>query len=43
MQDGTGSCRAYKNREYSAEMVDMEHVEEHYIDLLYDPQTREDF
>ena len=20
-------------------MVDMEHVEEHYIDLLYDPQT----
>ena len=30
---------AYKNREYSAEMVDMEHVEEHYIDLLYDPQT----
>lgn len=30
---------AYKNREYSGHQVDMTKVEEHYIDLLYDPQT----
>ncbi len=30
---------AYQNREYSGTQVDMEGVEEHYIDLLYDPQT----
>lgn len=30
---------AYQNREYSGAQVDMEGIEEHYIDLLYDPQT----
>ena len=30
---------AYKNRGYSHMKVDMENVEEHFIDLLYDPQT----
>lgn len=30
---------AYKNRGYSYKKVDMERVEEHFIDLLYDPQT----
>lgn len=30
---------AYKNRGYSCMKVDMEKVEEHFIDLLYDPQT----
>lgn len=30
---------AYKNRGYSQGLVDMGCVEEHYIDLLYDPQT----
>lgn len=30
---------AYKNRGYSGKEVDMSQVEEHYVDLLYDPQT----
>lgn len=30
---------AYKNRGYSEDKVDMGGVEEHFIDLLYDPQT----
>ncbi len=30
---------AYKNREYSGGQVDTGCVDEHYIDLLYDPQT----
>ena len=30
---------AYKNRGYSGKQVDMSQVEEHYVDLLYDPQT----
>ncbi len=30
---------AYKNRGYSIGKVDTEGVEEHYLDLLYDPQT----
>lgn len=30
---------AYKNRGYSSHQVDMTQVEEHFIDLLYDPQT----
>ncbi len=30
---------AYRNREYSMEKVETGAVEEHYIDLLYDPQT----
>ena len=30
---------AYKNRGYSCHQVDMTQVEEHFIDLLYDPQT----
>ena len=30
---------AYKNRGYSIKMVDTGSVEEHYLDLLYDPQT----
>ena len=30
---------AYKNRGYSLDKVDTGGVEEHYIDLLYDPQT----
>lgn len=30
---------AYKNRGYSIDKVDTESVEEHYLDLLYDPQT----
>ena len=30
---------AYKNREHSGKHVDMSQVAEHYIDLLYDPQT----
>ena len=30
---------AYKNRGYSCKKVDMERVEEHFVDLLYDPQT----
>ncbi len=30
---------AYKNRQYSGKLVDTSRVEEHYVDLLYDPQT----
>ena len=30
---------SYKNREHSGKHVDMSRVAEHYIDLLYDPQT----
>lgn len=30
---------AYKNREHSGKLVDMSQVAEHYVDLLYDPQT----
>ena len=30
---------AYKNRQHSGKMVDFGKVAEHYIDLLYDPQT----
>ena len=30
---------AYKNRQHTGKMVDMSRVAEHYIDLLYDPQT----
>ena len=30
---------AYRNREHSGKLVDMSGVAEHYIDLLYDPQT----
>lgn len=30
---------AYKNRRYSINQVEMGSVEEHYLDLLYDPQT----
>ena len=30
---------AYKNRGYSIGKVDAGSVEEHYLDLLYDPQT----
>ena len=30
---------AYKNRQHSGKMVDFGNVAEHYIDLLYDPQT----
>lgn len=30
---------AYKNRGYSEKKVEMSKVEEHFIDLLYDPQT----
>lgn len=30
---------AYKNRGYSIGKVDTGAVEEHYLDLLYDPQT----
>ena len=30
---------AYKNRGYSGKQMDMSQVEEHYVDLLYDPQT----
>ena len=30
---------AYKNRGYSIGKVDVGSVEEHYLDLLYDPQT----
>lgn len=30
---------AYKNRGYSIDKVDAGSVEEHYLDLLYDPQT----
>lgn len=30
---------AYKNREHSGKLVDMSRVAEHYVDLLYDPQT----
>lgn len=30
---------AYKNREYSGHQVDAGQVEEHYVDMLYDPQT----
>lgn len=30
---------AYKNRQYSGKEVDTGNVEEHYVDLLYDPQT----
>lgn len=30
---------SYNNREYSLKHVDASDVEEHYIDLLYDPQT----
>lgn len=30
---------AYKNREHSGKHVDMSMVAEHYVDLLYDPQT----
>ena len=30
---------AYKNRGYSIDQVDCGTVAEHYVDLLYDPQT----
>lgn len=30
---------AYKNRGYSESKVDLKNVEEHFLDLLYDPQT----
>lgn len=30
---------AYKNRQYSGKQVDTSRVEEHFMDLLYDPQT----
>ena len=30
---------AYKNRQHSGKMIDFGNVAEHYIDLLYDPQT----
>lgn len=30
---------AYKNRQHSGRFVDFSGVEEHYVDLLYDPQT----
>jgi selenide,water dikinase len=30
---------AYKNRRYSIDRVECGNVEEHYLDLLYDPQT----
>ena len=30
---------AYKNRRYSIDKVEAGSVEEHYLDLLYDPQT----
>lgn len=30
---------AYKNRSYSIDRIDTGGVEEHYLDLLYDPQT----
>ncbi len=30
---------AYKNRRYSIDRVEYGNVEEHYLDLLYDPQT----
>ena len=30
---------AYKNRGYSQGKVEMQNIEEHFIDLLYDPQT----
>lgn len=30
---------AYKNREHSGKLVDTSRVAEHYVDLLYDPQT----
>lgn len=30
---------AYKNRSYSEMKVDLKNVEEHFVDLLYDPQT----
>ena len=30
---------AYKNRGYSIGKVETEGIEEHYLDLLYDPQT----
>ena len=30
---------AYRNREHSGKLVEMSGVAEHYIDLLYDPQT----
>ena len=30
---------AYKNKGYSYQKVDFRNVEDHFIDLLYDPQT----
>ena len=30
---------AYKNRRYSISQIEADNVEEHYLDLLYDPQT----
>lgn len=30
---------AYKNRGYSVDKVELSRVEEHFVDLLYDPQT----
>lgn len=30
---------AYKNRSYSQDKIDFQHVKEHFVDLLYDPQT----
>ena len=30
---------AYKNRGYSIDQVEVGHVEDFYLDLLYDPQT----
>ncbi len=46
MEDAIASAKmglvpagAYKNRGYSIDKVDAGTVEEHYLDLLYDPQT----
>ena len=30
---------AYKNRQHSEHLIDTSRVAEHYVDLLYDPQT----
>ena len=30
---------AYKNRSYSQDKIDFQYVKEHFVDLLYDPQT----
>ncbi len=38
-QMGLVPAGAYKNRQYSADKVRADEIEEYYIDLLYDPQT----